>query len=166
VDLETTSVWILPEEEYNASLNTNVIQRYAQRGSYRVLSIESFSREAEPAFSFEPLALLFIKSPVLLEARDQQILHSYPELLKRLLEKCLPQLIPGGFLVVETRDVRVDGYIEPMGKYVIDALHHQKLWLKEIVIVTSERKSPLPPRKNDENLEIVHQYLLVYEVLE
>jgi hypothetical protein len=53
-----------------------------------------------------------------------------------------------------------------MGKYVIDALHHQKLWLKEIVIVTSERKSPLPPRKNDENLEIVHQYLLVYEVLE
>jgi SAM-dependent methyltransferase len=166
VDLETTSVWILPEEEYNASLNTNVMQRYAQRGSYRVLSIESFSREAEPAFSFEPLALLFIKSPVLLEARDQQILHSYLELLKRLLGKCLPQLIPGGFLVVETRDVRVDGYIEPMGKYVIDALHHQKLWLKEIVIVTSERKSPLPPRKNDENLEIVHQYLLVYEVLE
>uniref|UniRef100_A0A7V4TI90 Methyltransferase domain-containing protein n=1 Tax=Candidatus Caldatribacterium saccharofermentans TaxID=1454753 RepID=A0A7V4TI90_9BACT len=166
VDLETTSVWILPEEEYNAYLDVNVIQRYAQRGSYLVLSIEPSSQEAEPAFSFEPLALLFIKSPVLLEIQDRQTLHSYLELLKRLLEQRLPQLTPGGFLVVETRDVRVDGYIEPMGKHVIDALHHQKLWLKEIVIATSERKSPLPPRRDDENLEIVHQYLLVYEVLE
>lgn len=164
IDLETTSVWIFPQDTYDAHLNANVLRRYAQGGSYQVLSIGSVSEEAEAPVSSEPLELLFIKSPFLTEARDRAGTASYLELVRELVARNLAHLVPGGFLVIETRDVRINGYIEPLGKCLVDLLHHRKLWLKEIVIVTGE-KNPSSARGNGEDLQIVHQYLLVYEVL-
>lgn len=163
VDLETTSVWIFPRDIYEVSLNANVIQRYALGRPYRVLSIEAGSREKE----MPPLGsvhLLFVKSPALSGVDSPGAITLYLELLKAVVEKGLVHLAPGGFLVVEVRDVRIGGYVEPLGKLVIDRLNQERLWLKEIV-VTTEEESRFLPQGDSRDLAIVHRYLLVYEVL-
>lgn len=68
-------------------------------------------------------------------------------------------------IVIHTKDVRVNGYVEPLAKKIADLLTSSRLWLKEIVVVTQENQQNYHTLKND-NLEITHQYLLVYEVLE
>lgn len=164
VDLETTSVWIFPHDSYDAYLNANVVRRYAPGLSYQLLSIGAQCKEEEIPIP-GPLNLLFIKSPALSEIEEQETVASYLELLEKIVEKSLVHIASGGFLVVETQDVRTNGHIEPLGKYVVDRLRQKNLWLKEIVIVTKESNRP-PLRSNCHDLEIVHQYLLVYEVLQ
>jgi len=58
--------------------------------------------------------------------------------------------------------MRIDGYIEALAKRIIDSICTEKLWLKEIVIVTQEDYNTQDV-KSGEYLTIAHQYLLVYE---
>jgi len=75
----------------------------------------------------------------------------------------LPNINKGGFIVIQTQDVRINRYVEPLAKKLVDELIHDNLWLKEIVVVTQDgADSPL--KNSGDYLKIVHQYLLVYEV--
>lgn len=164
IDLETTSVWVFPQDAYDIYLNSNVIQRYALGKSYQLLSIELQCEETE-AFLSGPLNLLCIRSPILPEVRDRETVASYLEFLEKVVKKGLGYLVSGGFLAIETQDIRIEGYVEPLGRYIVDRLRQEKgLWLKEIVVVTKDEKK-LSPRKDRNNLQIVHRYLLIYEVL-
>lgn len=165
--LETTSVWVFPSNDYEKYLNSNVIRRYSKGKDYQVISIdfENSSEEQTDSTCTETKHLLFIKSPLLSTVSSQEVINSYLWFLKDLINIHLKTIKPGGFIVIHTKDVRVNEYVEPLAKKIVDLLTSNKLWLKEIIIVTQENLQNHHIVKNN-NLEIIHQYLLVYEVLE
>ncbi|PIP49274.1 MAG: hypothetical protein COX14_00225 [Chloroflexi bacterium CG23_combo_of_CG06-09_8_20_14_all_45_10] len=106
--------------------------------------------------------LLFIKSPFLISNPSRSNIEFYLERTKEIINRDLPKIADGGFIVIQTQDVRIDGYVEPLAKKVIDLIISDNLWLKEIVIITKEGQiSKVQPPT--EYLKINHQYLLVYE---
>ena len=50
-----------------------------------------------------------------------------------------------------------------MAKRLVDILRFDKLWLKEIIVITQE-KTDSNSSESTEYFKIAHQYLLVYEV--
>jgi len=162
-DLETTSVWILPEDEFEEKLDNNVIHRYSDNGEYWQVSIKHGEKSKSLPFEGKT-SLLFVKSPSLDNAESQDAVDSYESEVYRFAENSINRVKAGGFLVIQTRDVRIDGYIEPVAKRLLDTFRSENLWLKEIIVLTSNG-TKLSPETNRENLDIVHQYLLVFEIL-
>jgi len=161
--LETTTVWVLPEKEFEKQLNKNVIDRYSNGDG--VLTVAFDSRAKIEPFSFDKKikkkGLLFIKSPFLANESSKANIEFYSQKVSEFIKR--DYLRKDGYLVIQTQDVRINGYIEPMAKNFIDALLPDKnFWLKEIVIVIGNRKN-YQNRNPQEYLDIEHQYLLVYE---
>ena len=162
-EIETTTVWILPRKDFEKHLNKNVIERYSNGNGYFTITFisnstkESFSPTGK---SKEIRGLLFIKSPFLDNNSSQSNIDVYLQKIEEIIKE--NSLKKGGFLVIQTRDMRIDGYIEPLAKRIIDSICTEKLWLKEIVIVTQEDYNTQDV-KSGEYLTIAHQYLLVYE---
>jgi len=164
--LETTTVWIFPEKGFEERLNKNVIDRYSNGGGYSTISFVSHtSRDIKftGRKEKEKIKLLFIKSPFLNNSPSYSNIEYYLKEIKNIIEQQLPNINKDGFLIVQTQDVRIEGYIEPLAKKVVDVLAHDNLWLKEIVVVTQEGADS-SPLNSKEYLKIIHQYLLVYEV--
>jgi len=164
--LETTTVWIFPGKDFEERLNKNVIDRYSNGGGYSTITFVSHSKN-EMDFTGRNTQkgkeLLFIKSPFLSSNPSHSNVEKYLKETKEIVNQELPNISKGGFLVIQTQDVRIDGYVEPLAKRLVDMLTFDNLWLKEIVVVTQEwaNSSAL---NSTEYLKIVHQYLLVYEV--
>lgn len=159
--LETTTMWILPPENFENALNKNIIERYSSDGKYFLITFDSSYKP----FKLKNVSLIFIKNSSLESASIVQI-ESYLENLRRFVDENLEKIKKGGFLVIQTHDIRVNGLLEPMAKKILDKINNKNLWLKEIIIVTKEKNgSYLANNTISENLEIVHQYLIVYEVV-
>jgi len=164
--LETTTVWIFPAKDFEERLNKNVIDRYSNGKGYSTITFISHnSRESKftGRGEKEKISLLFIKSPFLNNNTSYSRIENYLKEIKSIITQKLPNINKDGFLVVQTQDVRINGYIEPLAKRMLDMLTLDNLWLKEIVVVTQEGtnlNSINPPGY----LKIAHQYLLVYEV--
>ena len=94
---------------------------------------------------------------------SHSFVEHYLEKTKEVVNQELPKINKDGFIVIQTQDVRIDGYVEPLAKRLVDKLIHNNLWLKEIVIVTQDGANSEVKNSRD-YLKIVHQYLLVYEV--
>ena|GEM_PF-2723166 len=107
--------------------------------------------------------LLFIKSPFLNNNPSYSNIDLYLQRVKEIVSQEIPTITKGGFIVIQTQDVRIDGYIEPLAKKVVDMLTLDNLWLKEIVCVT-QKEASLNTQHSRNYLKILHQYLLVYEV--
>lgn len=167
-ELETSSVWIFPSNDYEKCLESNVIRRYSRGNSYQVLSVDI---KKPQEIQTRPLTkgtrdLLFIKSPLLETELPAKMINSYLHYLRNVVDENLKNVSPGGFIVIQTRDVRVNGYIEPLGEKIVELLSFDRLWIKEIVICTQENQQNHDSEVGkNENLEITHQYLLVYEVV-
>lgn len=164
-ELETTTVWVLPEKNLEEHLNKNVIDRYSN--SYGHLTVNFITNSDNELHSFEKRVkknkgLLFIKSPFLNNNPSYSNIEFYLEKLKKLVVQKLPTLTNDGFIVIQTQDIRIDKYIEPIAKKLVDILSLDNLWLKEIIIVTNENQNSAIQNSNN-HLKIVHQYLLVYE---
>ncbi len=165
-ELETTTVWIFPEKEFEERLNKNVIDRYSDRNGYSTIVFathsenETISRKDNGKKS---LGLLFIKSPFLKNEPSRSDIDHYLKETIEIVKQNLPNINKGGFLVVQTQDTRIEGYIEPLAKRLVDTLSFDNLWLKEIVVATQEGANS-NTQNFGEHLKIVHQYLLVYEV--
>jgi len=165
--LESTTVWIFPRDEFEACLNRNVLRRYADNKQFEAIKLELDGRKKE----FQPLSqkqvrkeLLFIKSPCLdSEKLNQKTLNFYVEEVKRIVKERAPTIVPDGFCVIQTKDVRVNGCIEPLAKRIVDALSLDNLWLKEVIVATYESLNSRTQISRD-HLGIAHQYLLVYKV--
>jgi DNA modification methylase len=162
---ETTTVWVLPEKDFEKRLNKNVINRYSEGKEYSTVTFVSHSKK-ETNFPEKNIQkkkqLLFIKSPCLNNNPSSSNIEYYLERIRKFVKQELPTLNKSGFLVIQTQDTRIDGYIEPLGKRIVDLLTLNNLWLKEIIIVTQERQNPKID-KSGKQLSITHQYLLVYE---
>jgi len=163
---ETTTVWIFPDKDFEERLNKNVIDRYSNGGNYSIITFildpknKTNFRERN---AFKKNELLFIKSRFPENSFSLSEVEHYLKEIKEVVNRELPNISKGGFLAIQTKDVRVDGYIEPLAKRVVDILTQNSLWLKEIIIVTKEREKA-KEKGSEEYLEIVHQYLLVYNV--
>ena len=165
-EIETTTVWILPEKDFEERLNKNVIDRYSNGKGYSTITFVSHRKNAMKSIEGniqKGNELLFIKSPFLNSNPSYSCIEYYLKKTKEIVNRDLPNINKDGFVVIQTQDVRIDGYVEPLAKRLVDELIHDNLWLKEIVVVTQDGVNS--PFKNSGNyLKIVHQYLLVYEV--
>ncbi len=154
---ETTSVWIFPAGEVEKRINANVIQRYSDGEEYRIVTLSADRQDSfYPPETFA--SLLFIKTPSNLNGNLVNPIKSF-------VEKQLPLIDRGGFIVIQAQDVRTeDGYVEPVGKMVVEALANiEPLWLKEMIIVTTDSGKN---RIINNELDIEHQYLLIYEMIQ
>jgi DNA modification methylase len=159
-EFETTTVWVLPEKDFEARLNKNVIDRYSNGNGYSTITFISHS-ESDTCLTKDKKGLLFIKSPFLASNPSRAEVECYLQKTKEIITYELPRVTAGGFVVIQTQDVRIDGHVEPMAKRVVDMLSLDDLLLKEIIVVTYEGlNSEAQILQN--YLEIVHQYLLVY----
>lgn len=165
-ELETTTVWIFPEKDFEERLNKNVIDRYSNGGSYLTITFVSHSKN-EKNMTFregqKSRELLYIRAPFLSNNPSHANINYYLKELKKIAEQDLPNISRNGFLVIQIQDVRINGYVEPLAKRVIDMLSFDNLWLKEIMIVTQDGDNSINQNSRD-YLKIVHQYLIVYEV--
>jgi len=135
--LETTSVWIFPQENLKEQVDVNLYQRYGG-ASHELMVIR------------------------LTQHDTRQDTQDYYTSIQAFAQQALSRLQQGEFVIVETRDVRFGGQVVPLAKIVVDALQLvSQLRLKEIIIVVP---SNLLFSSSTDELDIVHRYLLVYEV--
>jgi len=158
---ETTTVWIFPEKDLEERLNKNVIDRYTNGSRYLTIAFTRDKGEVSTGRENGKIGLLFIKSPFLENNPVRTDIVRYLNEMKEIVQRKSPDIIKGGFLAIQTRDVRINGYIEPLGKRIVDLLTFDNLWLKEIVVVTPEQAGDKGTENG--NLKITHQYLLIYE---
>lgn len=165
-EFETTTVWILPEKDFDGRLNKNVIDRYSNGKGYSTITFVSHSKNDTNFREIKEQkgnGLLFIKSPFLNNNLSHSNIDFYLQKTKEIVNQELSTITKDGFIVIQTQDVRIDGYIEPLAKRVVDMLAIDNLWLKEIIVVTQEGSNSKVQNSRD-YLKIAHQYLLVYEV--
>lgn len=133
--LETTTVWLFPERDLEEYVKKNIIFRYGKENE-----------------------ILFFSLPLVPHSKIKGLLAG----LREEVRGSLPMMEKNSVLVVKVKDIRENGYVNPLGKLVYDVLKLPELWLKEIIIVAPENSSPTSTTQGD--LQIIHQYLLVYEV--
>jgi 16S rRNA G966 N2-methylase RsmD len=154
-DLETTTVWIFPEDQMEAEVQRNLLERFCGKGRFYEVR---YDHQEEVLYPGERASLLFIRwpSPPMTESR----FSGYRNIAIRLARWSCALLSPGSFLVVEAMDFRSSGNLIPAGLLLYEALKEQScLSLKEIVIVVPDS---LPHTMPKADLEIVHRYLLIY----
>lgn len=162
-EFETTTVWVLPEKDFEARLNKNVIDRYSNGAGYSTITFVSHS-ESDTCLTKDKKGLLFIKSPFLASNPSRAEVECYLQKTKEIIAYELPRVTADGFVVIQTQDVRIDGYVEPLAKRMVDAITSGSLWLKEVVVVAQEKsKSHNVVSDNEGYLRITHQYLLIYK---
>jgi len=166
--LETTTVWIFSAEDFEERLNKNVIDRYSNGDDYLTITFNyhtNMNIMSTEGKKQEKIKLLFIKSPFLSNNPSHSDIDYYLKVLKNIVIQDLPNMEKGGFVVIQTQDVRINGYIEPLAKKIVDILEHDNLWLKEIVVVTYDSNEGINSNLFNltKYLKIVHQYLLIYE---
>ncbi|MBM3141770.1 MAG: methyltransferase domain-containing protein [Chloroflexi bacterium] len=165
-ELETTTVWVLPVKDFEARLNKNVIDRYSNGDGYSTITFLPHSEDDTSAIdrSAKRRRLLFIKSPFLANNPSRVDIEGYLRKVNEVIAREVHSITDGGFIAIQTQDVRIDGYIEPLAKRMIDAITSGSLWLKEIVVVAQEKsKLDNVDSDNGEYLRITHQYLLIYK---
>lgn len=164
-EFETTTVWLLPGDNFEECLNRNVIHRYSDGKDYITITFENKNNDNEGDRIISATKLLFIRAPFLMQnvSFTKIEIDNYLNGIKNILEKNWTHLRRDGFVVIQTRDVRIGNYIEPLAKKIVDIIKKDKLWLKEIIIVVENEKCYVEI-KDIEKLRIIHHYLLVYEV--
>ena len=164
-EFETTTVWSLPEKDFEKRLNKNVIDRYSNGKGYSTISFVSHSKNETDITLGEGQkgrGLLFIKSPFWADNPSYSNIEFYLQKTREFVNRELPTISEGGFIVIQTQDVRIDEYVYPLAKRTVDMLALDNLWLREIVVVTQQNQDP-KLQATREYLKINHQYLLVYE---
>lgn len=171
-ELETTTVWVLPEKDFERRLNKNVIDRYSSEKGYSTISFVSPLQGETNLIDIErgermSKGLLIIKSPFLSSNPSRSDIECYLREIREIVDQSSLSIDKGGFLVIQTQDVRIEGYLDILAKKIVDSVAVDDLWLKEIVIVVRKRlelNSEVIIRES-EDLMIIHQYLLIYEVI-
>ncbi len=157
-DFETTTVWIFPRPRAEALIVSNLAERYLKRGNAIVqLEIGSDSQRTVVA-SDTDVILVKPQEPDTDPSR-------YTQTLANLLQDNALDLRGGMHIAIRCKDARLDGEVFPAALEVFRSLGKRRnLRIREIVIlVPSDQKEREP--KSAEQLLIVHEYLLIYEVV-
>lgn len=162
-ELESTTVWVFPHKDFEKQLNKNVIDRYSDGKAHKVINLVSRSVEGIPSQGQKYKKLLFIKSPCLESSNfGHEKVNLYLQKIKDIVTNQMSTLPEDGFCVIQTKDIRVNGYIEPLAKCIVNEMKFDKLLLKEIIVITNEKNNKNEIQQKNNNLMITHQYLLVF----
>lgn len=155
-DLETTTVWIFPENRLEAEVRRNLIGRFFGKG--RFIEIQGGEEDTEKRLEETDINGLFIRWPAVPMTEPRFAGHR--RLVARFARQSCDLLPRNAFFVVEAVDFRSGGYLIPSGLLLYEALESQPcLSLKEIVIVVPETA---PHNQPAPELQIIHKYLLIY----
>lgn len=169
--LESTTVWVLPEDDYEKRLNKNVIDRYSASKNYITVSLSARDQEnkkiATACKAKEARDLVFIKSVCLVEGTaTRERTQAYLDRITDVFSNQIEQLATDGFLVVRTRDVRFNGCLEPVAKRIVGLADNRNMKLREVIVVTSDGAGVKCDSSYDgRELRMTHEYLLVYRKL-
>jgi len=155
--MECRTTWVFPKADFDESVDANVLNRYASEGSVLEVKFPKGKRSSSPNAE-QRYDLVYTKAWY---KRDQLSdgIGAYVGLVNDMVEKMFPLIKKDGHLAIRTRDVRTkEGTVCP-------ALHVWKIptgqfRIREIVIATTEPNDE--EREPTEELEIAHEYLLVY----
>jgi len=168
--LETTSVWIFPEKEKETLLAKNLIQRYADKQNYICLEVGSHMPSINRSDNLRInnyYKLAWIKSSFINNHHVAINVNAYLQMVRKAIDLVKPNINFGGYLVIDTSDVRISNRLMPLAKLIVDIIREKDLWLKEIVIVTTEPSERTRADKGRQEtkpyLDIIHSYILVYE---
>jgi len=167
--LETTTVWIFPEEQKQSLLFRNLIQRYAGGDKFSTFEVsgDEKGKESEPIRQLKGKYKLILIESTGLNDNDIPQPKEYLSAIKDGVYRAKSRLADDGYLAIYTRDIRLNGQLIPFGKLLVDMINEDDLWLKEVIVVTTknnERKTSSGLNTNERPcLDIVHSYLLVYE---
>jgi len=165
--IETSTVWILPEDDFEEHLNRNVIDRYSDGEGYSTITLVSHSKNNTNFTGKKEQKrhrLLFIKAPFPGNNLSFSNIEYYLKGIKEAVKQDLPNISRDGFLVIQMQDVRIGRYIVPLAKRLVEVLTLDNLWLKEIVFITQEGINSKTYNSKD-YFKIIHQYLVIYEVI-
>jgi len=87
--------------------------------------------------------LAWIKSPFINNNHVTVNPNAYLQMVRKAIDLVKPTINFGGYLVIDTLDLRISNRLMPLAKLIVDIIREKDLWLKEIVIVTTES-----PEKN------------------
>jgi DNA modification methylase len=170
VTMETTTVWIFPEKEKDHLLTRNIVDRYAGTEKFLCLEVTAEKKKelkATISKKHDNYSLIWLKSSVLSDDYFQFDPADYLNAVKETTNDFKNSIKSGGYLAIETRDIRINGRLIPLGKLIVDLIDDQELWLKEIVVVTTNgtfaESTEMANTTPDDYLKIVHSYVLVYE---
>ncbi|MEO0122450.1 MAG: DNA methyltransferase [candidate division WOR-3 bacterium] len=165
-ELETTTVWIFPQDDFEKNLDTNIIERYWTSDGYVTISLSANGGSSQNlARTKKKLrnSLVYIKAKIPHIESSNWDTDKYLEEIKNIVERELNSLNKGGIIAILINDIRKDNYLLPLGKLITDIIKFNNLLLKEIVIVTTENHKVDLDYKANQFLEITHYYLLIYE---
>jgi Predicted DNA modification methylase len=89
-ELETTTVWVLPEKDFEKRLNKNVIDRYSNGKGYSTISFISHSKSETDTTLREHQkgkGLLFIRSPFLTNNPSYPVIELYLQKIKEIVNR-------------------------------------------------------------------------------
>ncbi len=157
--VETTTVWIFPREHLDAEIRRNLLRRFAAPNTPFIKC--SFDDNGDQILQTWPngkTSLVYVAPPGKLI--DEGMIAGYRAMIKRIGDQAAKALTPQGFLVIDTRDVRIEETLWPMGVLLWeDFSNRNDFTIKEIVVVVPEE---VPQHVSNESLEIVHRYLLIF----
>lgn len=161
-DVETTTVWIFPPDQLEAKIQHNLLRRFATPGTKFVEVVIDGELENQQIDVDPGASLVYIAPPNRLI--DDKAIEGYCSTVKRLAEQASHILQEDDFLVVDTRDVRIEGLLRPMGLMVWETMLDQtRFAIKEIVIVVLDKDlEPSQSTSGDNHLQITSRYLLIY----
>jgi SAM-dependent methyltransferase len=157
---ETTSVWILPADRIEDEILRNLVNRFAIREK-QIRTVEICDGDG-----FGKLDAVIDKSAIYVTMRSGletlDTINAYRSTVKSIAAQASEYLPEAGCLIIEAKDVRVRGQLQPLGFLVWkDMRELPQLAVKEIVIVLPDEVNRGLLTKGGP-LEIVHRYLLVY----
>nr|MDO8079356.1 DNA methyltransferase [Candidatus Freyarchaeota archaeon] len=161
-NLETTTVWILPQEKMDEEIKRNLIGRFVTSESqYLEINFNDADGKLDIKTKFKP-SLVYVSSPKKLGS--QKDINSYLKTIKKIAEEVGRFLATEGFLVIDTSDVRINGLVYPMGVNLLETMSTlNEFNIKEIVVVTPDNiENSIKTPMSNQNLEIIHRYLLIF----
>ncbi|MFX1353986.1 MAG: DNA methyltransferase [Promethearchaeota archaeon] len=159
-EVETTSVWILPPEDLHAEMRRNLVTRFGSPHSQFVEIAVGDGQSEELINVTSNPSVIYLSCPA--KVTDEQTLGDYRATVRRIAEEAAEVLPAEGFLVLHTRDVRIDGSLRPMALMLYEDLRERRQFaIKEIVVVVPQIVPELA-QPDGQHLHITHQYLLVY----
>ncbi|HAV40812.1 MAG TPA: hypothetical protein DCW97_00160, partial [Acidobacteria bacterium] len=165
--LETTTVWLFPGDKKEELTDKNIIKRYSSGDNFEIIKIDSSDNESQAIKlkAKKDLELVWVKSPVLSPSNGKRVNpQDYLERLQSLSYEIQPGVRLGGYLAIETRDLRKREQLIPMAKLIVDLLQDEAWWLKEIIVeIEADGQKKFVQGGNQDFLDIMHSYILVYE---
>ena len=159
--LETTTVWVLPQERLEDAIRRNLLGRFAEpNGHLLEISFEEGQLLCHRYGIGDKPSVIYLTLPAKLQ--DEDAFARYRATIQDTTERLGKILMSEGFLVVETRDTRIDGTLWPVGLLVWEDLAERNDFaIKEIVVVVPE-STPQRSSQLEGCLDITHRCLLIY----